>query len=81
MFRQLIKVPYHDDMWISALQVRAGNTALLHHMGITEVALPEGMTPETLDVMDTLAGQIGAPSGKLRAPAASGRRSHQSRIL
>jgi hypothetical protein len=60
--RQLIKVPYRDDMWISALQVRAGNTALLHHMGVTEVALPEGVTPDTLDVMDTFARAIGAPS-------------------
>ena len=57
--RQLIKVPYPDDMWISALQVRAGNTVLLHHMGVTEVDLPEGVTPETLDVMDTLASEIG----------------------
>jgi mono/diheme cytochrome c family protein len=63
--RQLIKVPYPDDMWISALQVRAGNTVLLHHMGVTEVDLPEGVTPETLDAMDTLANEIGAPSGAL----------------
>ena len=64
--QRLIKVPYQDDKWISALQVRAGNTVLLHHMGITEVALPDGVTPEVLDVMDTVASQIGAPSGKLQ---------------
>jgi mono/diheme cytochrome c family protein len=63
--RQLIKVPYLDDKWISSLQVRAGNTVLLHHMGVTEVALPEGVTPETLDAMDTLAAEIGAPSAAL----------------
>ena len=62
--KQLIKVPYESDKWISALQVRAGNSRLLHHMGVTEVALPDGMTPEMLDVMDTLASQIGAPSSK-----------------
>jgi hypothetical protein len=63
---RLIKVPYQDDRWISALQVQAGNTMLLHHMGITEVALPDGMKPEMLDAMDTVASQIGAPSGKLQ---------------
>ncbi len=64
--QRLIKVPYSDDRWISALQVRAGNATLLHHMGITEVALPDGMTPELLKTMDTVAGEIGAPSGKLQ---------------
>ncbi len=64
--QQLIKVPYEEDKWISALEVRAGNSGLLHHMGITEIALPDGMTPEMLDVMDTLAGQVGAPSFKLQ---------------
>jgi hypothetical protein len=64
--QQLIKVPYADDKWISALQVRAGNPVLLHHMGITEVALPDGMTPEMLASMDAVASEIGAPSGKLK---------------
>jgi hypothetical protein len=62
----LIKVPYADDKWISALQVRAGNPILLHHMGITEVALPDGITPELLNTMDSIASKIGAPSGKLQ---------------
>jgi cytochrome c551/c552 len=64
--QKLIKVPYAEDKWISALQVRAGNPVLLHHMGITEIALPEGMTPESLASMDSVASQIGAPSGKLK---------------
>jgi mono/diheme cytochrome c family protein len=64
--QKLVKVPFQDDKWISALQVRAGNTGLLHHMGITEVALPDGMTPDMLNVMDTLARDIGAPSGTLQ---------------
>jgi hypothetical protein len=61
-----IKVPYSDDKWISALQVRAGNPNLLHHMGITEIALSDGITPEVLDAMDAMASQIGAPSGRLQ---------------
>jgi hypothetical protein len=64
--QRLIKVPYKDDRWIAALQVRAGNPLLLHHMGITEVELPKGMTPETMDAFDAVARQIGAPSGQLQ---------------
>jgi hypothetical protein len=64
--QRFIKVPYQDDRWISALQVRAGNTVLLHHMGITEVALPDGTNPDMLDAMDAVANQIGASSGRLR---------------
>jgi hypothetical protein len=64
--QRLIKIPYQDDRWISALQVQAGNTVLLHHMGITEVALPDGMNPQALDAADALASQIGAPSGALQ---------------
>jgi len=64
--QRLIKVPYDGDRWISALQVRPGNPALLHHMGITEVELPQGLTPESMQGFDAVARQIGAPSGKLQ---------------
>jgi hypothetical protein len=57
--RWLVKAPFQEDKWISALQVRAGNTAPLHHMGVTEIALPDGVTPQTLDAMDSLASKIG----------------------
>ena len=63
---RLIKVPYVEDKWISALEVRAGNPRVLHHMGITEVVLPNDMTPEQLGAMDQLAATIGAPSGSLQ---------------
>ncbi len=79
--RRLIKVPYQDDKWISALQVRAGNTVLLHHMGITEVALPDGVTPEMLDVMDTVASRDRGAERQFADPGASGRGSGQSRGL
>jgi mono/diheme cytochrome c family protein len=64
--QRMIKIPYADDKWISALQVRAGNNNLLHHMGITEVALPAGMTPALVGQMDAVASQIGAPGGRSR---------------
>jgi mono/diheme cytochrome c family protein len=64
--QRLIKVPYRSDRWITAMQVHAGNNVLLHHMGITEVSLPDVVKPEMLDAMDTMAGQIGAPSAKFQ---------------
>ena len=64
--QQLIKVPFTEDKWVSALQVRAGNARLMHHMGITEVSLPPGITPEVLAAMDKLGQQVGAPSGRLQ---------------
>jgi hypothetical protein len=63
--QRLIKVPYLDDKWIVAMQVRADNLALLHHMGITEVKLPDGIRPEDLNAFATVASQLGLPNGAL----------------
>ena len=62
---QLIKVPFESDRWLSAIEVQAGNPRVLHHMGITEVRLPAGMTPDSLSELDSIARQIGAPSGRV----------------
>jgi len=64
---RLIKLPFEDDRWLSAIEVRAGNPRILHHMGITEVRLPEGLTPENLSALDTIARHVGAPSGRILA--------------
>jgi hypothetical protein len=57
--QQRIKVPLMEDRWIAAMQVRAGNNALVHHMGITEVTLADQVRPEDLDALATLARQMG----------------------
>ena len=62
---QLVRVPFESDRWLSAIEVRAGNPRVLHHMGITEVRLPAGMTPDSLSQLDSIARQIGAPSGRV----------------
>ena len=69
--QQLIKVPVAEDKWIAAMQMRAGNRNLLHHMGITEVALPEGMGPNEFKEFATVARTLGIPEGALAevAPA------------
>ncbi len=61
---RLIKLPFVEDRWLSAIEVRAGNPRVLHHMGITEVRLPEGLTPDNLSALDSIARHIGAPSGR-----------------
>jgi hypothetical protein len=63
--QRLIKVPYAQDKWIVAMQVRPGNRELLHHMGITEVTLPEGIRPGDLNAFATIASQLGVPNGAL----------------
>jgi mono/diheme cytochrome c family protein len=60
-----IKVPLAQDKWIKAMQVRPGNAALVHHMGIAEVALADGVKPEDLEKLDALAQQMGMASNSL----------------
>jgi hypothetical protein len=63
--QQLIKVPVVEDKWIVAMQLRAGNRNLLHHMGITEVALPEGMGPAQINEFAAIARKWGVPDGSI----------------
>ena len=58
-----VKVPLAQDRWIAAMQVRPGNRALVHHMAIAEVAMPEGVGPKDLESFDSIARQLGLPSG------------------
>jgi hypothetical protein len=57
--RFLAKVPFSEDKWIAASQTRAGNPDLVHHMAITEIALPEGIGVADFDAVTTLAQQLG----------------------
>jgi hypothetical protein len=63
--QQLIKVPYRSDRWVSAIEVHAGNRAMLHHMGITEVELPTGMSPKDLEKFSQATTQMGVPNAAL----------------
>ena len=63
--QQLIKVPVDKDRWIVAMQLRAGNRNLLHHMGITEVALPEGLGPTQINEFAAMARKFGIPDGSV----------------
>ena len=61
--QQLIKVPVEKDKWIVAMQLLPGNRNLLHHMGITEVALPKGMGPAQINEFAAIARKYGIPDG------------------
>ena len=61
--QQLIKVPVAEDKWLVAMQLLPGNRKLLHHMGITEVTLPEGMGPQQVNEFAAIARKYGIPDG------------------
>jgi hypothetical protein len=61
--RYLVKVPVTEDKWISAMQVVPGNRAVVHHMAITELILPDGVTPENVDKLEQVARKLGFSGG------------------
>jgi hypothetical protein len=61
--QQLVKVPVAADKWIVAMQLLPGNRNLLHHMGITEVALPDAMGPAQINEFAAIARRFGIPDG------------------
>ena len=70
---QRIKVPLTRDKWIVAMQVRPGNAALVHHMGITEVSVGPGVLPEDLEALTKVGREMGMAADALTAmqPAVS----------
>jgi mono/diheme cytochrome c family protein len=60
----LVKVPLSEDRWIAASQTRPSNPAVVHHMALTEVALPDGLSPADLD---QAARQMGIANGLFAA--------------
>ena len=47
------------------MQVSPGNTALVHHMGITEIALADGVTADQLDTFAQVARKMGIAQNSL----------------
>jgi mono/diheme cytochrome c family protein len=61
--RYLVKVPVEEDKWIVAMQVVPGNREVVHHMAITELVLPDGVTPKNIDKLDVMARKFGFSGG------------------
>ena len=57
--QQRVKNPLPEDKWIVAMQVWPGNGTLVHHMGITEVSVAEGISGDDLDALGKVARQMG----------------------
>ena len=55
---QLVKVPFSEDKWVTAIQVRPGNGAVVHHMAITEMRAEERFGPD-VSPLAALARQVG----------------------
>ena len=64
--RVLVKVPFEEDRWVVATQTKPTNPAVVHHMALTEVALPDWMAPSDLG---QLTRQMGVPSAVFESPA------------
>jgi hypothetical protein len=43
---RLVRVPFAEDKWIAAIQVRPGNGAVVHHMAITEIRAQRRFGPD-----------------------------------
>jgi hypothetical protein len=61
----LAKVPYLEDKWVVASQVRPTNGSVVHHMAITESELPSFANPADPDSLASLARQLGLPDGAI----------------
>jgi Copper type II ascorbate-dependent monooxygenase, C-terminal domain len=64
--RSLVQVPFSEDRWIVASQTRPSNFPVVHHMAVTEISLPLGMTPSDVNL---LVRQMGVPTTMFDSPA------------
>ncbi len=70
--RVLVKVPFTGERWIVASQTRPSNPAVVHHLALTEVTLPDGMTPAEVDRIEALTREMGIPNNAVSTnPAVS----------
>jgi hypothetical protein len=63
--RLLVKVPFEDDRWVVATETRPSNAAVVHHMALTEVALPDGMKPADLEQVARMVQGMGIPNAQI----------------
>ena len=63
--QQRVKVALPADRWIIAMQMRPGNSAIVHHVGITEITAGPGVGSSDLDALAKVAAQMGLPDDAL----------------
>ena len=69
--RFLAKVPLASDQWIMACQARPGNASVVHHMAVTEVEIPPGVSPADINGMEQLARMMGGSTSVVQPLIAS----------
>ncbi len=69
--RFLAKVPLASDQWIMACQARPGNASVVHHMAVTEVEIPPGVSPADINGMEQLARMMGGATSVVQPLIAS----------
>jgi hypothetical protein len=62
----LLPVPVLEDKWVSACQARPGNAAVVHHMAITELKVPDGMPVNDLEGLISFMRQMHLPTSILQ---------------
>jgi hypothetical protein len=62
----LVPVPVGEDKWVSACQARPGNSAVVHHMAITELKVPNGLPMNDLDGLLAFMRQMHLPASILQ---------------
>jgi hypothetical protein len=68
--RLLVKVPFEGDRWVMASQTRPSNAAVVHHMALTEVALPDGIKAADMDQVALMVQRLGIPNAQIGPKAA-----------
>jgi len=63
--QERVAIPVKHDRWVTAIQVLTGNHDVVHHMGITEVVVADGLSAAQLDTFAAAAQQLGIPSSAL----------------
>jgi hypothetical protein len=61
----VIKLPVEEDQWVVASQTRPSNPAVVHHMALTQVTLPNGMSLADVDRLAVLAQGLGIPKPRI----------------
>jgi mono/diheme cytochrome c family protein len=57
--RVLIKLPFTEDRWVAAAETEPTNPVVVHHMALTEVSLPEGISPSDMEQVAESARKMG----------------------
>lgn len=62
----LVPVPVLEDKWVAACQARPGNPAVVHHMAVTELKIPDGLPASDLTGLLSFLRQMHLPASLIQ---------------